>query len=331
MKYVLLYTLLFLYSTEYIQAQDYSLEIDSVEYTEIQDYQSLQILTFGNLSEYVFKLPFSFPFFDERVDSLIYDRTGTFSVSNRDNFSIRPFVYLYQWDIISDTFDIKSDIRYKYGSVADLEYFVCQHTHLRLDPDSSVEEFDSHIDYQVWFWSDGTIDLVMGHYDLANSPHYVPGSGFWFPGNEGPIFAGPELSINHPSDFSRGVSYVDSAGASSAHLISEPFAGEMKYLQPPGTRVRFLPAKQTKTDNLIAGSASMAVYPNPATDQLYIGGLNDCTIGDVLIFNNLGQLVLATSYEDPNHSINVGGIGKGLYTLHLNCDANIKVCKFIKN
>jgi hypothetical protein len=105
----------------------------------------------------------------------------------------------------------------------------------------------------------------------------------------------------------------------------------MKYLQPPGTRVRFLPAKQTKTDNLIAGSASMAVYPNPATDQLYIGGLNDCTIGDVLIFNNLGQLVLATSYEDPNHSINVGGIGKGLYTLHLNCDANIKVCKFIKN
>ena len=45
--------------------------------------------------------------------------------------------------------------------------------------DPSVEEFDSHIDMQYWFYEDGTIEIRFGHSNLDNSPVYVPGDGFY--------------------------------------------------------------------------------------------------------------------------------------------------------
>jgi hypothetical protein len=105
----------------------------------------------------------------------------------------------YDFDIVNiDTNNIVSDIRYKFSKKNNLNALVLQYTKVRLISDPSVSEFDSHINFQVWYFENGTMEVRFGSYNLDNSPNYIPGEGFYLlPNNHSPIYYGPEMLIRN--------------------------------------------------------------------------------------------------------------------------------------
>ena len=72
-------------------------------------------------------------------------------------------------------------------------------------------------------------------------------------------------------------------------------------------------------------TSHITVYPNPATDILYLKGL-PCEEVDYAIFNAMGQKVAVGS---TNGSIPVGGMGKGIYLLQIKADKILFTDKFV--
>jgi hypothetical protein len=58
-----------------------------------------------------------------------------------------------------------------------------------------------------------------------------------------------------------------------------------------------------------------SVYPNPATNVLYITSDNNIPINEITIYNQLGQTVL--HQNEANNSIDVSALQPGIYILEL--------------
>ena len=69
----------------------------------------------------------------------------------------------------------------------------------------------------------------------------------------------------------------------------------------------------------------LTVYPNPATDVLYLNDLLGETV-DYTIFNALGQKVKAGSSDG---SIRVAELDKGIYILRVDGDKHFETAKFV--
>ena len=72
-------------------------------------------------------------------------------------------------------------------------------------------------------------------------------------------------------------------------------------------------------------SQSLEVYPNPASDVLYINSL-PCETAEYAIFNVLGQKVIAGS---TNGTISVAELEKGLYILQIKGEKLLETVKFM--
>ena len=77
--------------------------------------------------------------------------------------------------------------------------------------------------------------------------------------------------------------------------------------------------------NEIACKQSFEVYPNPASDVLYVNSL-PCKMVDYAIFNVLGQKVIAGS---TNGTISVADLEKGIYLLQIKGEKLLETAKFI--
>ena len=70
---------------------------------------------------------------------------------------------------------------------------------------------------------------------------------------------------------------------------------------------------------------NLEVYPNPASDVLYLKNLS-CEVAEYSIFNALGQQVATGSSRG---TISVAGLEKGLYILQINGEKNLETAKFV--
>lgn len=74
---------------------------------------------------------------------------------------------------------------------------------------------------------------------------------------------------------------------------------------------------------------SLVVYPNPATDMLYVKPILGTSIQNMTVRNMLGQVVY-TSFANQSQ-IQVGTFAKGVYTLELITDQGTYLGRFVKN
>ena len=81
----------------------------------------------------------------------------------------------------------------------------------------------------------------------------------------------------------------------------------------------------TNTDVPEVSHQQLAVYPNPASDVIYIDGMPNAMV-DYAIFNVLGQKV-TEGYSDGN--ISVAELEKGLYILQIKSEKFLETAKFI--
>jgi len=71
------------------------------------------------------------------------------------------------------------------------------------------------------------------------------------------------------------------------------------------------------------------VHPNPAKEVLNISGADNLTIGSIIIYNAVGQLIQIIS-NPQNTSIDVSGLKTGLYFLNITTEKGIGSIKFLK-
>ncbi|MGK0313847.1 MAG: hypothetical protein ACI86M_000056 [Saprospiraceae bacterium] len=314
-----LYTLLCVF----VWGQEYTLTTFQSEYKEIDNYNSRQRESLGNLQETkTFELNFLFPYFDNYYDEITLIENGILSLPDEDDFSIRLLTFGYDWDSVLDIDSIPSDIRYKDTIVDGKNALVIQFTRMRLISDPSIDEFDSHISFQYWLYDDGTIELVIGTYNLDNSPVYVPGEGFYLLTPQGEIPIGPELALYHPTDTGRRYSYEDMESYEN-YILRNDDLGALNWLPPTGWTFRFSNELVNTTDEEYGQETS--IYPNPVSNVLNIESSNH--INEAIIMNNQGSIVLRTTNIT---SIDVADLPSGFYTVILISDDGLDKHKLIK-
>ncbi len=71
------------------------------------------------------------------------------------------------------------------------------------------------------------------------------------------------------------------------------------------------------------------LYPNPATDYVYISNLYEASL--LTIYSVDGNALLEKQILSANESVNVSSLKKGVYVVTLKSESGIKTTKFIKN
>lgn len=291
-------------------------------YEEIENYNSIAIETFGDLYwEKEFDLPFSFQYFDTAFNSLTINVEGLGSFENEIDYSMRLMAFGYMFDNVLDTNSIDSDVRYKFGQKNGKNYLVIQFTKNRLFSDTSIEEYDSHVNFQYWFFDDGTIEIRFGPSNIENSPVYVPGEGFYLLTDQGPKPSGPQLALYHPFDENIRLEYND-LDSHEEYELNTDGTGSVDWWPPDGWVIRF--TNQLVSTNILNPHESTKIFPNPTNGQIFMD--SNEKIKSAEVYNCHGERVSNRS----SASIDLSNLNSGIYYLKIITDNSFSNHKIIK-
>jgi len=322
-------TFYLLFFVNYLWSQSYSLTSYQDSYSELTDFSSM-LLTTGDPSwDFTFPLDFDFPYFDSTYTELKCSFLGSCFVLNPQmDARIRLLEFGYNMDRVDDiseiqnASDLNSDVRFASTVKDGLKAFVLQYTRVRLISDSNIEEFDNYINFQQWYFEDGSIELRFGEYNFENSENYIPGEGFYLlPGNAPPVRIGPWIGLQNPAD------EYDILGTTGDYIDLEIVSESRKplyTLPPPGWVIRF--------ENLIISGLEIEnqidlnLSPNPVNNVINLNG--NSTLDKIEIYNLMGNKVY--SLIRPSELINVDFLQAGTYVLKVFHNGINKTYKFIK-
>jgi len=254
-----------------------------------------------------FDLGFDFPFFN-RVYDYINIESGSYAHFDDTDYDILLFCFfnylpdiVYTWPI-----ELESDVRYRFKTITGMQALVIEFLKNRLDPDPSVEEFDSHVNFQIWFFEDGSMEVRFGEINLENSPCYVPGDGFYFIGNDPPPYYlhGPHMFLRDPDNPDDGIGLE---GSYDNYEIL-PGYGHLTFIPPPGWVIRFNRESVSTKDVKIN---EPKIYPNPADG--YFSMKHDRPIDIIEIFDQTGRSI--KSVPNPSGKISTESLVDGFYLL----------------
>ncbi len=104
---------------------------------------------------------------------------------------------------------------------------------------------------------------------------------------------------------------------------ASPFVGSLMLHPVFGSASEFTDiSEERKSENI------GVVYPNPASDQLFIDGFSDTQKISFTIFDLLGNVVIHNSVYD--NFIDISNLGSGVYFIQMNDEENSSTLKFIK-
>ena len=87
----------------------------------------------------------------------------------------------------------------------------------------------------------------------------------------------------------------------------------------------------TSTPSLPTTGNQFMVYPNPVSDFLNIKNLNQNSIKELILFNNLAKIVFTTNQTQPNSPLDISNLSSGIYYLKVSTDTYTETLKVIKN
>ena len=74
----------------------------------------------------------------------------------------------------------------------------------------------------------------------------------------------------------------------------------------------------------------LSIYPNPASEYIYVGGNSQADVMDYMILNTLGKRI-QNGQLDQKHSISIYNLTPGIYILKLtNSDGKVYTKEIIK-
>lgn len=315
-------TLLFI--SEKINSQNYDYRIITFqdEYTEIDSFHSILLETQGDRGWIKkFDFNFNFPYYDSLYNYIYCGSTSACLFENSLNYEIVLMASGYDFDIFGiDTNNIVSDVRYKLTEKDGIKALVLQYTKVRLISDPSVEEYDSHLNFQLWYFENGSMEVRFGSYNLVNSPNYIPGEGFYlFPNNNEPINYGPEMVIRNSfkEDVGLGLdgNYDD--------YVVDNIGGYLKSLPPVGWVIRFERFIKSSTTEEIVNFEN--IFPNPTTGNLYIAPTFEIDHIEIIDITGARQ-----SFVYQGNKVNIEHLNPGVYFVKLISNEKYIVKKIVK-
>ncbi len=306
--------LFLLLATPYlVSSQSYSLESFQDKYVEIEEYSSLLIDIGGFSSDqwmYRFDLEFEFPYYDTSYSYIYAYSHNLFNFDSQSDWIIRLFSVFTRPKRDFDILDIQSDIRYKQTISNGLKCLVLQHTNVKFVGDPSVEDHDSYLNFQQWFFEDGSIEVRFGEMNLAHSPGFVPGEGYFlFLSNDLliPLLVSVGIANSQKSD---GV-FISGTHDDFDVLDYEHVVNGLKSLPPEGWVIRIEPQPSNVEDLSIN---KVQLYPNPVENKLVINPVNEIP-SRVEIIDLMGNVV----YNRPwvSNKVNLSHLPAGMYVVRL--------------
>ncbi|HUM46483.1 MAG TPA: T9SS type A sorting domain-containing protein [Chitinophagales bacterium] len=166
------------------------------------------------------------------------------------------------------------------------------------------------------------------------------GNQVYFDGENASLMnGGVKPRMYAPSTFSLGSSLLHlnetTYPAGNINELMTPFAGASNAVHDPGPIVMGILKDigwsvnyNVGIENVSAADESIQVYPNPATDHLFITACKDYS-GNLQVLDAVGHCVLKADHIPS--SINIAAFNNGLYILQWRSDGDLKTIQFIKN
>lgn len=304
------------------KAQDYKVSVFPDPYIELDTFDSVILETGDHLGwNKRFELDFIFPYYDTSFNYINGNYESIYSFDDEIDYSIILMAFGYEFDKLIDLNKVTSDLRYAL-KVKDGKKALClQYTKNRLTSDPSVKQFDSYINFQVWFLENGNIELKFGDFNLDNSPVYVPNEGFYLQtANAGPLLLGPTFGLNHP--FIENIKFGVDGPYDSLQTIND--SGYLTKLPPPDWTIKF---EKQITGTQEIQNTNNTFFPNPASHRISFSN----PVQEYLISNMEGKIVETQSQLNPEISeLDVSSLTSGMYILKTRLNNIINVNKFIK-
>ncbi len=322
-KFNISLSIIFIWSILALPAQNpyYTIESFQDEYTELEEYNSMAIETGGAPTwDKRFELDFSFPFFDTSYTYMDCDASAVCYFDGSENFNIHLLAFDYEMDRVTNLDSISSDLRYAQLEKEGLKALVLQYTKIRLSTDPSIEEHDSYVNFQTWFFENGDMEIRFGDFNLDNSPNYVPGTGFYLFVNEGDsVLAGPNIILIHP-DSVDDYNGLEVGGPYDSLKIynNEWGALPLTTIPPSGWVIRFHKKALTKAKNELFDK-NISIYPNPADEKIFINSDLPVKLDEIQILSLDGDIIKEYTDRFDEH-IDISELPSGMYFI-----------KFVKN
>ena len=311
----------------FAQSDDYLIESFQDEYAELTDYESVALLNQGDPLFFLeFELDFLFPFFGEHYDRINYDADafGTVTQNEYYSFFLMEFSRGYAWDVVWDSTNIPSDVRYTHVFVNDMQAFVLQYTDMGFFADPDDEDFNPAMNFQIWFFENGIMEVHFGEMNMNGSPIYKPGKGFYCYTSSGGIdtteICGPRMGILNPMDESDGIAL--SGNIENYEVSGNPYS-VLNTLPPVGWIIRFKPKAlgifepEYQFDEFV-------INPNPASSFIQIPDIGS----SVSIYNLSGtKMYEGIAFEGK---LNISTFPQGIYFVKSLSENGASVGRFIK-
>ncbi len=308
------------------QSSGYTIESFQDVYSELAEYESIVLQTQNDLFwEVEFPLNFGFPYYDSMYNKVtfLHDSWGYFT-ENQD-LSLFLFEYIpFVTELYSDTIEFPSDVRHAYVVSNNLEALVLQFTKNRFFADPFADSLDTYLNWQVWLFENGVIEIHFGELHLDGNPIYAPGKGFYL-FSSGEIdtteIDGPHVGISNPIDESDAIAF---SGSYNDYEVTDDLYDVLTVMPPIGWIIRFKP----KSVGLFEPDyrlSEVSICPNPANTYIRIPepGIY------ITMYDFSGKIM----YEGvPNENkLSVSELLPGIYFIRITSGGSSSIGKFYKS
>jgi len=242
-----------------INAQSYSINYFQSSYDTLINYNSVNIeLGLAGEDPYywekTFDFGFDFPFYDEIFTEVNIDSDGVGYFPQSPEYNLFMFAGSYVIGEILDTSYLFSEVRYEILTSNNLEALVLEYHNVYVDDEYDENGANHSINFQIWFYENGIIELRFGNIDLANCSYYFPGQGFSFD-NQNPTgeIYGPFISINN-NDISESACFFGNHLNPMTMYDDDDNCGVLTSIPPEGFVVQFSPTNILSTNEIQNGT-----------------------------------------------------------------------------
>ena len=307
------------------QSSGYTIESLQDVYTELTEYESIVLQTQNDLFwEVEFPLDFGFPYYDSIYDNVtfVHDSWGYFSEDQ--DLSLFLFEYIpFVTELYSDTIDFPSDVRYAYVFSNNLEALVLQFTKNRLFEDPAADSLDTYLNWQVWLFENGVIEIHFGEMHMDGNPIYAPGKGFYLYSSAGidtTEIDGPHVGISNPLDKDDAIAF---SGSYDDYEVTDDQYDVLTVMPPEGWIIRFKP-KSVGIFEPDYRLSEVSICPNPANTYIKIS-----EPGSYIILYDFSGQIMFEGIANENE-FNISSFPPGIYFVRITSGGNSSIGKFCK-
>ena len=316
----------FLYLNTKAQSSEYTIESFQDVYTELTNYESVGILALGNpIWEFEFPLNFQFPFYGSFYDNIIYNAEGwgMFTDDEDESTYLMDFTRSYAWDDLNDTSNITSDVRFSHVTFNNIQAFVLQYTKMGFFADPVADSFDTYMNFQIWFFENGVMEVHFGEMHMDGTPIYEPGKGFYCYTTSGGVdtneVCGPHVGISNPFNRDDGIAV---SGSYDDFEVTSDIYDNLTVLPPPGWIIRFKPNSVGIFDPE-PRIKQLVIKPNPTNEYISIPENSSVTI-----FDFSGKIVYQGNFT--SNKVNVSELAAGMYFIRITSESDQSFGRFVK-